>query len=160
MKNADFFGFSIGGGITLRLALKYPALVRRAVIFGVPYSRDGLVPGLLEKVKALEPDGLPLPFREAYARVAPDAAKFPTLVKKLNAMVLADQGIPPARLRSIQAPILVMIGDGDFVRPEHAVEMYRLLRQGQLAVLPQSTHFEPLERPQWVASMARAFLER
>jgi pimeloyl-ACP methyl ester carboxylesterase len=54
--------------------------------------------------------------------------------------------------------MLVMIGDSDFVRPEHAVEMYRLLAHGQLAVLPQSTHFAPMERPQWVASMARAFL--
>ena len=39
-------------------------------------------------------------------------------------------------IRSIKAPTLVMIGDADNVRPEHAVEMFRLLPHAQLAVLP------------------------
>jgi pimeloyl-ACP methyl ester carboxylesterase len=79
-------------------------------------------------------------------------------VEKINAMVLANKGFSPEEIKSIKAPILVMIGDGDFVRPEHAVEMYRLLPHGQLAVLPQSGHFAPMDRPQWVGSMTRAFL--
>lgn len=29
-------------------------------------------------------------------------------------------------IKSIQAPALIVIGDQDVVRPEHAVEMYRL----------------------------------
>jgi hypothetical protein len=43
---------------------------------------------------------------------------------------------PAEAIQSIQAPALVMIGDADSVRPEHAVEMFRLLPQGRLAVLP------------------------
>jgi pimeloyl-ACP methyl ester carboxylesterase len=158
VRNADFFGWSIGGGIALRLAVKHPELVRKAVIFGVQYSNDGLVPGLVEKLKTLKAEDMPPRFREAYAKVAPDPAKFPALVEKISAMVLREKGVSPEEIRSIKAPMLVMIGDSDFVRPEHAVEMYRLLAHGQLAVLPQSTHFAPMERPQWVASMARAFL--
>ncbi|HZP92666.1 MAG TPA: alpha/beta hydrolase [Burkholderiales bacterium] len=158
VQNADFFGASIGGGIALRLALKYPELVHKAVIFGVQYNNDGLIPGLIEKLKALKAEDVPPQFREGYAKVAPDPTKFPALVAKLDAMVLGEKGFSPEEIKSIKAPILVMIGDTDFVRPEHAVEMYRLLPHGQLAVLPLSTHFAPMDRPQWVASMTRAFL--
>lgn len=158
VKNADFFGFSIGGGIALRMALEHPELVHKAVIYGVQYDNDGLVPGLIDKLRQPDPNDVPPKFREAYARVAPDPAKFPQLVAKLDAMVVADKGVSPEELKTIQAPILLMIGDSDFVRPEHAVQMYRLLPHAQLAILPMSTHFAPLDRPQWVASMARAFL--
>jgi pimeloyl-ACP methyl ester carboxylesterase len=51
-----------------------------------------------------------------------------------------------------------MIGDADIVRPGHAVQMFRLLPNAQLAVLPGTSHFAPMERSAWVASMAKAFL--
>jgi pimeloyl-ACP methyl ester carboxylesterase len=158
VQNADFFGFSIGGGIALRLAMKHPELVRKAVIFGVQYSNDGLVPGLVESLKTLKAEDMPPQFRAGYAKVAPDPTKFPALVAKIGAMVAREKGVSPEAIQSIKAPILVMIGDTDFVQPEHAVEMFRLLMHGQLAVLPQSTHFAPMDRPQWVGSMTHAFL--
>jgi len=54
---------------------------------------------------------------------------------------------PPETVQSIKAPTLIVIADSDIVRPEHAVEMFRLLGGGvvgdvaglprsQLAVLP------------------------
>jgi pimeloyl-ACP methyl ester carboxylesterase len=39
-------------------------------------------------------------------------------------------------IQSIKAATLVLIGDADNVRPEHAVAMYRLLPHTQLVVLP------------------------
>lgn len=159
VKDADFFGFSIGGGIALRMAIQHPELVHKAVIFGVQYDNDGLVPGLLDNLEKSDAKDIPPKFRDAYVKVAPDPSRFPNLVAKLDAMVVAEKPIPREALKSIQAPILLMIGDSDFVRPEHAVEMYRLIPHAQLAILPMSTHFAPLDRPQWVASMARAFLE-
>ncbi|MCW3110052.1 MAG: alpha/beta hydrolase, partial [Segetibacter sp.] len=39
-------------------------------------------------------------------------------------------------IRSIKAPALIVIGDQDVVRPEHAVEMYRLMPHGRLAMFP------------------------
>jgi len=74
-------------------------------------------------------------------------------------MLLDSKGFRPEEMKSIKAPTMVMIGDADIVRPEHAVEMYRLLQHGQLGVLPASTHFAPMERAGWVSSMTRAFLQ-
>ena len=52
-----------------------------------------------------------------------------------------------------------MIGDADIVRPEHAVQLFRLLPNAQLAVLPGTSHFAPIERSVWITSMTKAFLD-
>ncbi len=157
--NADFFGYSMGGSIALAIAMRHPDLVRKVVIIGTPYNNDGLIPGLVENFKNLKPEEIPQEFRDAYAKTSPHPEKWPLLVEKIKSMLLDSKGFRPEEMKSIQAPAMVMIGDADIVRPEHAVEMYRLLPHGQLGVLPASTHFAPMERPGWVSSMTRAFLQ-
>ena len=49
--------------------------------------------------------------------------------------------------------------DGDIVRPEHAVEMFRLLPHAQLAVLPGTDHMTVVNRAEWLVSMIEAFLD-
>jgi pimeloyl-ACP methyl ester carboxylesterase len=76
---------------------------------------------------------------------------------------------PRDRLAALQAPTLLINGDADIVRPEHAVEMFRLLGGGvpgdiagmaraQLAVLPGTSHEGVLDRVDWLTSMIVAFL--
>jgi hypothetical protein len=61
---------------------------------------------------------------------------------------------------------VLLIGDADTVRPEHTVELFRLLGGGAprgpsghrrcgLAVLPGTTHTGVLDRVDWLASMIR-----
>ena len=65
--------------------------------------------------------------------------------------------------------MLLMIGDSDIVRPEHIVEMFRLVGGGvmgdmvglpasQLAILPGTTHVTLVYQAEWVTSMTNAFL--
>jgi pimeloyl-ACP methyl ester carboxylesterase len=69
----------------------------------------------------------------------------------------------------MQAPTLLINGDADIVRPEHVVEMFRLLGggvpgdlvgvpQSQLALLPGTSHEGLLDRVDWLSSMILAFL--
>ena len=44
------------------------------------------------------------------------------------------------QLQSIGAPTLIIVGDGDIVTPEHAVEMFRTIPAAQLCVVPHSGH--------------------
>ncbi|MEO6168404.1 MAG: alpha/beta hydrolase, partial [Chitinophagales bacterium] len=39
-------------------------------------------------------------------------------------------------IKSIDAPVFLIVGNADVVSPEHAVEMYRLLPHAKLAILP------------------------
>ena len=106
----------------------------------------------------MKPEDIPAVFREAYARTAPDPKQWPTLVAKVVKLLLEFKGWRPGDIRSIRAPVLVMIGDADIVRPEHAVQMFRLLPHAQLAVLPGSDHFLPMQRSDWAVPMIEAFL--
>ena len=84
----------------------------------------------------------------------------------------------PGRRRTcaaIAAPTLVVLGDSDGVRLEHAVELFKLrgggvmgdlagLPQSQLAVLPGTSHFVPpgfglLDRTEWLLAMIPPFLD-
>jgi pimeloyl-ACP methyl ester carboxylesterase len=63
------------------------------------------------------------------------------------------------QIRSIRAPALVIIGDQDIVRPEHAVDMVRLLPNARLAVLPGTDHMTIITRADWRVSMVEDFLD-
>jgi pimeloyl-ACP methyl ester carboxylesterase len=169
IERADFFGYSSGGAVALEIALRAPALVRKLVFAGgASYNRDGFYPELVAAGEAMKPEDLDgSPFQRAYARVAPHPEQWQRLVAKVAELDHATAGWPREAIASIQAPVLLVIGDSDIVRPEHVVEMFRLLGGGvvgdlvglprsQLAVLPGTTHVTLADRAEWLASMVLA----
>jgi pimeloyl-ACP methyl ester carboxylesterase len=169
--NADFFGYSSGSAVAMELAIQRPELVRKLAVASFAYKLDGLHPGLLEGIAGLTPEALAgTPFEEAYAKSAPNPDDWPTLISKITQM---DQDLPewpPEAIQSLAAPVLLIIGDSDIVRPEHAVETFRLLGGGVigdlvglprswLAVLPGTTHVTLVHRADWLASMITEFLD-
>ena len=46
------------------------------------------------------------------------------------------EDVPDELLRSVRAPTLILVGDRDIVRPEHALELSRLIPDARLAILP------------------------
>jgi pimeloyl-ACP methyl ester carboxylesterase len=158
IEKADFFGYSDGGNVALGIAIRHPDLVRKLAVAGTNYNNDGIYPEILEFLKHARPDDLG-DLRDAYVRVAPRPEDWPRLVAKVAELGVQFKGWRPEDIRAIEAPALVMIGDADIVRPEHAVEMFRLLPHAQLAVLPGTDHIALVERVDWVLSMIAAFLD-
>ena len=64
----------------------------------------------------------------------------------------------PEKIRAIAAPTLIVCGDSDVMRPEHAVEEFRLLPHAQLAILPGTDHMKVTSRTSWLVSMIEEFL--
>jgi hypothetical protein len=54
---------------------------------------------------------------------------------------------------------MLVIGDRDIVRPEHAIARFRLLRDSQLAILPGTDHESLMTRAEWLVPMIIAFLD-
>ena len=168
---ADLFGYSMGAGVALQVAIEHPDLVRKLVVASLTYSRDGFHPGLLEGIDSLKPEDLAgSPFQEEYARIAPHPEDWPRLIDKTKQLDVGFQGWSADAVRSVKAPTLIVIADSDIVRPEHAVEMFRLLGGGvigdvaglprsRLAVLPGTTHITLVDRADWLASMITEFLD-
>ena len=60
-------------------------------------------------------------------------------------------------MRGIEAPVLVLIGDTDFILVPDAAHAAELLSYGQLAVLPGTTHMD-MTRSELVPAVVEAFL--
>jgi pimeloyl-ACP methyl ester carboxylesterase len=173
---ADVFGYSMGGGVALQLAIRDPGLVRKLVAASASYTSDGMQPELHGMVPSITPEMFAgSPIEAAYLEVAPNPGDFPRLVEKLKRFDMTPFAWPTEDIRGIEAPTLIVVGDSDAIRLEHAVEMFRLLGGGamgdlaglpnsRLAVLPGTAHFVPpgsgvLDRAQWLLAMIVEFLD-
>jgi pimeloyl-ACP methyl ester carboxylesterase len=74
-------------------------------------------------------------------------------------MGLDFKGFTHEELKGIKAQILISLGDRDGVRVEHAVEMFRLIPNSQLAVFPNADHLALWLSPEKVLPTIAAFLE-
>jgi pimeloyl-ACP methyl ester carboxylesterase len=171
IEDADFFGYSMGAGIALRVAIRHPGAVRKLVLASVTYNESGVHPGLMEGLAEMKPEMMyGSPWHEEYTRIAPRPEDFATLFAKKTQMDREIRDLPAETIEAIEAPTLLIIGDSDIVRPEHAVEMFRLLGGGVvgdlaglprswLAVLPGTTHVTLVDRAEWLVSMITEFLD-
>jgi pimeloyl-ACP methyl ester carboxylesterase len=171
IEEADFFGYSMGAGIALQVAIRHPEVVRKLVLASVTYKGSGVHPGLMEGLAEMKPEMMfGSPWHEEYTRIAPSPEDFATLFAKKTQMDREIQDLPAEAIEAIKSPTLLIIGDSDIVRPEHAVEMFRLLGGGvvgdlaglpnsQLAILPGTTHVTVVERADWLVSMIGEFLD-
>jgi pimeloyl-ACP methyl ester carboxylesterase len=169
---ADVFGYSMGASVALHLAIRYPQAVRKLVLASVTYTLSGVHPGLMDGFGEMKPEMMfGSPWHEEYMRIAPRPEDFARLFAKKTEMDRQIRDIPAETIRAIQAPTLLIIGDSDLVRPEHAVEMFRMLGGGvfgdlpaglpnsQLAVLPGTSHVTVIDRADWLVSMIDSFLD-
>jgi pimeloyl-ACP methyl ester carboxylesterase len=170
--NADFVGYSMGGGIAMYVAVRHPELVHKLVFAGGPsYDPDGFYPALLEGEKKMTPDAfVGTPWLKTYQRIAPNKGDWPKLVEKIKFLDLNWRGLSEDQVRSIKAPTMLIVGDADVARPEHVVKMFQLLGGGvpgdlvglprsRLAVLPATTHVTLITRTAWLLSMIPEFLD-
>lgn len=132
---ADILGFSNGGNTAMQLANRHPAKVRRLVLASTFFKRSGMFPGFWAGMDNATFDDMPQPYKDAYKAINPDPDALFTMFTRDATRMQQFRDWPDSFLSAIKAPALVVIGDQDIVTPEHAVEMYRLLPDGRLAIL-------------------------
>jgi pimeloyl-ACP methyl ester carboxylesterase len=167
---ADVFGFSMGGAVALRLAIQRPAKVRKLVVASAAATSEAAYPELLAGIEQMTVEVFhDTPFYAEYRRVAPDPDAFPRLFEKLKDLDMQAFRWPDEEIRAVAAPTMVVMGDADIVRPEYAVELFRLrgggvpgdlagLPNARLAILPATSHLGMLSRAAWLVPMIEDFL--
>lgn len=135
ISTADIFGFSNGGNTTMQLAIRYPEMVNKLVIASAFYKRDGMYSWFWEAMNNAKFSEMPQNLKEAYLKINNSQDALLNMFNKDAHRMQTYRDWSDENIKKIQAPSLIVIGDQDIVRPEHAVEMYRLLPHGRLAIL-------------------------
>lgn len=165
---ADLFGFSNGASIALQVAIRHPELVRKLVFASSMTRRDGAHPQLWEFMEQADFSNMPQPLKDAFLRVNPDAQQLRTMHDKDAERMRSFEDVPDELLRSVRAPTLIVLGDQDIVKTEHAVALTRLIPGARLLVLPgghgdylgeavmakENTHY-----PELTGGLINAFLD-
>jgi pimeloyl-ACP methyl ester carboxylesterase len=122
---AKLVGCSDGAVVALHVALKRPDLVPQLICAAGVFHWHGWVPSAID----------------------PGTEELTPFLAKLHHMHTTGPTLTPADLNSLQCRTLVMIGDDDEVVFEHAIEFYRALPQGELAIVPGTSHGLLVEKP-------------
>ena len=156
---ADVAGYSVGGGVSLQLALRHPARVGKLVVISAPHATDGWFPEVLAGTAAMDPEAMKQSnWYRAYLKAAPRPEDWPTLVGKVSRLMAGRYDWSDAIARDLKAPILHIVGDADSVRPAHALKLFELVGGGKsdgfatgrgpsrLLIIPNTNHLEILDR--------------
>lgn len=158
IERADFLGYSNGGHIAIQIALDHPEVVNRLVVESAMTSREGADPQFWDSFEHASLDQMPRELKDAYLAAAPHPEALPSFFAKSVRRMATFEGWPPARLKAIRGPTLILLGDRDVVRPEHAVWLYRLLGNAELCILPATDHMAIVRRAEFIHPVVEAFL--
>jgi len=173
----DLMGYSLGGGVALVAAAKFPAKVRRLVAASANIRPDVIYPEMRAQQGQVSAAAMEFmkdtPMYELYQRVAPRPGDFPHLLDKIGAAMAKDFDFTED-VRSLQVPTMIVAADADMAPPSHYVEVFNLLDGGlrdggwmgegrpkgghALAILPGVTHYNIFSSPLFAAA-ALAFLD-
>jgi pimeloyl-ACP methyl ester carboxylesterase len=164
-QQVDVLGYSLGGGVALRLAVQHPEMVRRLVVVSAPFAQDGFHPEMLPQQAqvgaAMAEFMKDTPMYQSYQAVAPHPEEFPTLLDRMGEYMRQPYDWSQD-VQTLKMPVMLVYGDSDMFRPEHIVEFYKLLggglkdagwmrehmAQNRLAILPDLTHYEMFLAPE------------
>jgi pimeloyl-ACP methyl ester carboxylesterase len=135
VERADVFGFSNGASVGLQIAIRHPQVVRKLVFASSFTKKQGAQPQLWELIETADISNMPQPLKDAFLQVNPDPAKLKTMHDKDAERMSHFTDVPDAELRAIRAPTLIVIGDRDIVKPEHALELTHSIPNARLMVL-------------------------
>ena len=170
ISQADVMGYSLGGGVALQTAIKYPDVVRKLVVVSAPCKRSAFYPEVLAAMDQMGPAAAAGMKMSPLAKLYP-GADWSTLFTKLGELLKQDYDWSKDVAR-IKAPTMLVFADADAISLTHVMEFFGLLGGGQrdagldgsrrpvarLAIVPGATHYDILSSTT-VAELAIPFLD-
>ena len=151
---AHLIGHSDGAIIALMVAIHRPDLVKSVVLFGGLFHFSGTLPMPDFDGNISDED------RAEYAATSPDAPETQEAkIRKMFSIWYSEPTYTTEDVAKIQCPALVIVGDDDVISHHHTIEMFEALPQGQLAVIPGTSHQANKEKPEIFQLFIRQFLE-
>jgi pimeloyl-ACP methyl ester carboxylesterase len=161
-------GWSMGGDVSLDVAMRYPHIVSGLIVGGVTHR---ISERYLASLKAMGLEGPgQINFEQAEQNIPQlinlwktEHIQSPSHWKELVTQLSFGMVNPtlPAEddLKQITAPTLIIWGDRDqFLPVEDAIALYRLIPRAQLAVVPNADHFVSRTKVTLFAEFVKQFV--
>ncbi len=158
---ADFYGFSNGGQTAMMIGIRHPSIVRKLVIASAFFKRSATYDWFWPGLDHATLDMMPKYLRDAYLDITHDSTGLRKMFNRDATRMKNFHDFPDADVKAVQAPVLLIIGDQDIIKPEYSVALSRELPHARLIILP-GRHGEYLEGsgslPRCAAEMVEGFL--
>ena len=175
VEKAALFGYSMGGGVAIRVAMQHPEKVSRLVVASASIAYEAYPEDFYDMIEGFTADMmLQTPFAAVHIELGKSEAEFVTLFEKLRALDLDRFTWDEAEFAKIAVPSLLIFGDADVVNIDHIAKMHRLLGgitngdnnglpKTQLLVLPGTSHINVFFNPaniEIMKAVVPAFLQQ
>jgi pimeloyl-ACP methyl ester carboxylesterase len=166
----DVVGYSLGGGVAMHTAFKYPDKIAKLVAASANIRRDAIPAEMLAQQGQVSAAAVEFmkdtPMYQLYQQVAPRPEDFGRLLDKIGQSMAKDFDFSE-EVRALKVPTMIVCADADMAPPSHYVEAFKLLDGGlrdggwmgenrpkgghALAVLPGLTHYNTFASPLFAA---------
>ncbi len=163
-------GWSGGGDTALDVGIRYPDLASGLVLGGVTYRASE---AYFETIKAFGLEGPGQVNTDQTEKAVPhlveiwqaahsqEADYWKTLLRQLSYEMIEPHTHSAEDFQEISVPTLVITGDRDqFLPLGDQIELYQLISNAELAVIPQADHFVTRTKIELFASIVLEFLLR
>ncbi|MBI9067597.1 MAG: alpha/beta hydrolase [Salinivirgaceae bacterium] len=146
IEEVSVLGFSDGGIAGTVLTAIYPAKVKKIVCMGAGFNSGHYKAKALQEIWEMdaqfEANNLPQ-FLEDRKKIMPEPERFSEWIEMLKYAWMEPEVLSNEAISGIDCPVLLILGDRDnYIRLEAAIEMYNLMPNSQLCILPNSEHVD------------------
>jgi pimeloyl-ACP methyl ester carboxylesterase len=134
--NADVLGFSNGATTAIQFGIRHPQMLNKLIVCSPLTNRKGAPDWFWDFISKAHLDNMPEPLKQAYLKVAKDSNGLQVMHDRDAKRMVNFKDISNTLIQSIVQPTLIIVGDQDVVQPEHALELHRLIKHSQLAIIP------------------------
>ncbi|MEP7323867.1 MAG: alpha/beta fold hydrolase [Saprospiraceae bacterium] len=168
--HADILGYSFGGTIAYQFAIQYPDLVNKLIIISSTYKSEGWQSEVRNAFQSMKPEYLDnTPLNADYISVAPDTSHWHAFLNKMLVLIKKHFDLGDEKIKSIKAPVLLIMGDNDGIDKSVLVQTYQLLGgctvadmtgvpKSRLAIIPGQSHVSVMMETGVILSTVHSFL--
>ena len=155
LERAAFVGWSDGACTALVLARRTPAQSRGVFFFACNMDPSGTKPFVPSPII----DRCFGRHVKDYATLSRTPDKFQALVDDVSLMQRTQPDYSATDLAEIRVPVAIAQAENEeFIKPEHAEFLARSIPRAELVILPEVSHFAPLQRPELFNAAVLRFL--
>lgn len=160
--HAAIIGHSTGAAVALEMAINHRAKVSKCVALSGSVKAEAAIPEFADMDALLASGRIPTAeemtaMQQDYQRLSPTPDNWEAFHQKI-ATSDDGSGWTDDQLAEIECPVLVVLGDLDFVQLGHLTQVQRLIPGSEVGVLPGTTHTQVPTRTDLLAPMLTAFL--